>query len=55
MDNYPMGVNGSSDYFNQPDPPECVHCGVRLEYDWTFCPNCGERIDWSEVYGDDVE
>ena len=55
MNNYPMGVNGSSDYFNQPDPPECPHCYTELEADWRFCPWCGERIDWSEVYGDDIE
>ena len=51
MDNYPMGVNGSSDYFNQPDPPECVHCGVRLEYDWTFCPNCGDPFGDEDIVG----
>ena len=25
-DNYPMGVNGSHDHFNQPDPPSEPYC-----------------------------
>lgn len=44
MDNYPMGVNGSSDYFNRPDPPECPSCCARLEEDWRYCPWCGTRL-----------
>ena len=47
--NYPMGVNGSHDYFNQPDTPECPKCYADISLDWDYCPYCGERIDWEEV------
>lgn len=53
MNNYPMGVDGSHPYFNQPDPPECLNCGFELEEDWRFCPHCGERIDWKEINGEE--
>lgn len=51
MDNYPMGVNGSDPYFNQPDPPDSPYCQNKecmepLQYSWEFCPNCGWHIDW---------
>lgn len=48
--NYPMGVNGSSTYFSQDDPPECLnkHCMATLETDWEFCPYCGWHINWDE-------
>lgn len=49
--NYPMGVNGSHPYFNQPDPPQCPSCAADLDPDWRFCPWCGERIPWDE-YGE---
>jgi len=48
-DYYPMGVNGSSDYFNQPDDPtwpECKDVPDRREY---LCPSCESRYecpDW---------
>lgn len=47
--NYPMGVNGSHDYFNWPDPPECLNCTATLELEWEFCPYCGAHIDWDEL------
>lgn len=51
-DNYPLGVNGSCDYFNEPDPPECRDCGATLETDWEYCPYCGEKIDWEAMCRD---
>lgn len=46
--NYPDGVDGSSDYFNEPNPPECPNrdCMCQLELDWEYCPGCGWHIDW---------
>ena len=46
--NYPDGVDGSHDYFNEPDPPECPNrdCMTTLEPEWEFCPGCGWHIDW---------
>ena len=43
--NYPDGVNGSEDYFNPPprNVPECPSCGRALEWEWDYCPWCG---DW---------
>ena len=49
--NYPMGVDGSHDYFNQPDPPECPHCCCELMEEWHYCPMCGKPLDWDEIYG----
>ena len=51
MDNYPMGVNGSHWYFNQPDPPECPHCCTELMEEWHYCPMCGKPLYWDEIYG----
>ena len=53
--NYPMGVDGSHPYFNQPDPPECMNekCCASLETDWEFCPFCGMHIDWDAYEEDD--
>ena len=51
--NYPMGVNGSHDYFNQPDTPECPKCYADISLDWEYCPYCGERIDWAEINGEE--
>lgn len=51
MDNYPMGVNGSHPYFNQPDPPECPHCCCELMEEWHYCPMCGKPLDWDEIFG----
>lgn len=50
-DNYPMGVNGSHPYFNQPDPPDAPYCQNKecmepLERHWEFCPYCAWHIDW---------
>lgn len=52
MDNYPMGVNGSDDYFNQPDPPTCDDCGADIEPQWSYCPYCGEEIEERGFYDD---
>ena len=48
--NYPDGVSGGDDYFNEPDPPECMNrkCCATLEPDWEFCPFCGWHIDWDD-------
>ena len=32
---------------------DCPHCGDTWFYttdseDWKFCPNCGQRLDWSD-------
>lgn len=32
---------------------DCPHCGETWFYsndsdEWKFCPNCGQRLDWSE-------
>jgi predicted amidophosphoribosyltransferase len=51
--NYPMGVNGSHPYFNQPDAPECPKCVADIEPDWEFCPYCGTHIDWAEIRGEE--
>jgi predicted RNA-binding Zn-ribbon protein involved in translation (DUF1610 family) len=34
---------------------DCPHCGDTWFYSgdsecWKFCPNCGQRLDWSEKY-----
>ena len=59
--NYPMGVNGSHDYFNQPDPPSEPYCPndecmEPIEHSWwNYCPNCGQEIGWGkwdELRGD---
>ena len=42
--NYPMGVNGSSDYFNKPEI-YCPICEWDVEPSWEFCPWCGAYID----------
>lgn len=42
--NYPCGVDGSSDYFNQPEII-CPGCEVDMEPAWEFCPWCGTHLD----------
>lgn len=42
-DNYPMGVNGSHDYFNQPDRPEWPECGELPDRGEWLCPTCEWR------------
>ena len=34
---------------------DCPHCGDTWFYttdseDWKFCPNCDQRLDWSDKY-----
>lgn len=42
--NYPMGVNGSHDYFNWTEP-KCPACGADLDHEeWAYCPWCGVDI-----------
>ena len=51
-DNYPLGVSGSSDYFNKPDYPTCPECEEPMEYDRygaLFCANCRSREGNQEV------
>lgn len=44
-DNYPMGVNGSHDYFNWSEP-RCPSCDADLDHDdYRYCPWCGVNID----------
>ena len=52
--NYPAGVDGTHDYFNEPDPPECQRCYTTLEEDWRYCPSCGKLINWDELKSGDV-
>lgn len=47
--NYPLGVDGSHPYFDEPtDPPECRKCRRDVDPDWAYCPWCGEpaREEW---------
>lgn len=30
----------------QEDAPRCARCCTDLEYEWTFCPQCGSWLDW---------
>ena len=53
--NYPLGVDGTHDYFNEPDPPECPRCYTTLEADWNYCPSCGESIDWEQLMNGGVD
>lgn len=43
MDNYPMGVNGSHRYFDQPDWPEWPECGELPDRGEWLCPRCEWR------------
>lgn len=27
----------------------CPCCELELEEEWKYCPNCGQKIDWSEI------
>lgn len=51
MSNYPDTTYAGDPRapWNEPNPPECPKCYATLDYDWRFCPYCGERIDWDEV------
>lgn len=55
MDNYKPGTHAYDPHapWNEPDAPEClnVECCATLDAEWTFCPYCGERIDWWTVWG----
>ena len=53
-DNYPMGVNGSSDYFNKPDL-YCPTCELDVEPAWEFCPWCGAHLEWEEYEEEGVK
>lgn len=48
--NYPMGVDGSHPYFNQPDPPICDNpkCYADLDWEWRYCPWCGKKVEDGE-------
>lgn len=32
-----------------------IKCGETLHKWWKYCPNCGNKIDWSDEYIDDFE
>ena len=51
LTNYPDGVDGTHDYFNDPDPPECPNsdCMATLDPDWEWCPYCGTHIDGEDA------
>lgn len=55
MGNYPDNVwNGDPRApWNQPDKPECPECLAQLELDWSYCPYCGNAIDWEELSKND--
>ena len=43
-------ITDSATYFDGPvHAPECPECGGTVDAEWTFCPWCGERIDWERV------
>ena len=29
--------------------PECGKCGRSLDYDFNYCPGCGEKIEWADL------
>ena len=35
---------------------ECPYCGDRygrrLDEEWTYCPDCGEKLDWKYIRGE---
>lgn len=33
----------------------CGYCDHWLDAEWDYCPDCGQRIDWSEVSDENVE
>lgn len=37
--------------YTEKPAPECPDCGMTIDEAWTFCPYCGERIDWWTVWG----
>lgn len=52
--NYPMGVDGTHPYFNQPDQQSDPYCPndecmePLTQWWWNYCPNCGHEIDWGK-------
>lgn len=46
MDNLPDGLSGSDPHFNDPNKRECPNCGTELEWEWSYCPHCGERATY---------
>ena len=47
--NYPMGVNGSNDYFNQPDPPDDERDEEREEREEVHLPRGRARQLYDEL------
>ena len=50
QNNYPDGTWSGDPRapWNEPDPPECLQCYAQLCEDWSFCPYCGEAIEWDK-------
>jgi len=46
-DNYPDGIDGTHPHFNPPNDPEC-QCGATLDWEWDYCPWCGEYVGHEE-------
>lgn len=33
----------------------CSHCGIEIDEEWTFCPECGNRLSESDIESVDRE
>lgn len=43
----PMKPKEEFDYDNG-DLTYCSKCDEDISFGWSFCPDCGQRIDWSD-------
>ena len=50
--NLPDGVTGGEDYFNPPDEPECPKCYGSVDWEYLYCPWCGEQLRKEQWDGD---